>query len=109
MEDDALIRFATADMLAELGHSVLEAGDAQEALRLLDQDRVDVLLTDFSLPGMSGGDLAAEALHRQPKLRVIFASGHDLSGSKNLPAGAGHLMKPYTIVGLAAALKSVMQ
>jgi PAS domain S-box-containing protein len=109
VEDEALIRFATADMLDELGHAVLEAGDAEEALRLLGENPVDVLLTDFSLPGTSGGDLAAEALHRLPDLRVIFASGHDLSRAKNLPAGAGHLMKPYTIEGLAAVLKSVMR
>src|SRR6185437_3331352 len=49
VEDDALIRLSAADMLANLGHSVIEAANASEALALLEAHAVDILLTDIGL------------------------------------------------------------
>jgi CheY-like chemotaxis protein len=110
VEDTALIRMATADMLAALGHAVSEAGNAAEALAILAAKAIDVLLTDIGLPDMSGEDLAVEARRRHPGLRIVFASG-DTSG---IGAGAAAqladaiaLGKPYDQEGLAAALQAV--
>jgi CheY-like chemotaxis protein len=107
VEDESLIRSATAEMLAELGHSVLQAGNAVDALALLQLHAVDVLLTDIGLPGMSGGELAAEARKRRPDLRVIFASGRDTvpgGESRNAVPDAVLVVKPYDAAKLAAAL-----
>jgi CheY-like chemotaxis protein len=110
VEDEALIRLATADMLSDMGHSVLEAGSAKDALEILESEKVDVLLTDFTLPGMTGGELAREAISRFPGLKIVFASGHDLrSSTSDLPVDAGHLVKPYTEERLAEALTTVMR
>ena len=65
VEDDAMIRFSTAEMLTNLGHAVEEAGDAGEALATLEQGGFDVIVTDLALPGMSGEELAA-ARRRAP-------------------------------------------
>ncbi len=107
VEDDALIRMATADMLAELGHEVREAATAAEAQQALASGPADVLLADISLPDMSGVALAADAVRRWPDLRVIFASGHaDVPGLERYPelARAERLPKPYDAAELARAL-----
>jgi CheY-like chemotaxis protein len=108
VEDDALIRLSTADMLTSLGHSVAEAGSASAALELLDQSVFDVIVTDLALPGMSGEEIAARATKQQPGLRVIYATGRQLppkrAGEQALEAVM--LQKPYDQQGLAIALKA---
>nr|WP_307437781.1 response regulator [Labrys monachus] len=108
VEDDPLIRASTKEMLSDLGHAVLEADGAQEALASLDRGTFDVLLTDINLPDMSGIALAAEARRRMRHLQVIFASGY--AAPQDLPshgiADAVHLQKPYTAAALAEALSS---
>ena len=81
VEDDALIRLSTVDMLENLGHSVEEAGDAPAALERLDKGVFDVLVTDVKLPGMSGEDLAASARATPPRPRRRLRD--------RLPDGAG--------------------
>ncbi len=109
VEDEQMIRVLTADILAELGHSVLAAGDAAEALALLAAHPVDVLLTDISLPGRPGTELAAEARRLVPGLRIVFASGYDQAPALPGDDGAGprpvYLRKPYGERELVAALE----
>ena len=79
VEDDALIRLSTVDMLENLGHWVEEAGDAPAALERLDKGVFDVLVTDVKLPGMSGEALAQRAAQRVPGLGVVFATGYQMA------------------------------
>jgi CheY-like chemotaxis protein len=107
VEDDALIRMSTAEMLADLGHEVSEAEDAPSALALLETARFDVMLTDLSLPGMGGDELAATAVRRQPGLGIIFASGYDRVPSRDSALKDSMLLqKPYDESALAEALKA---
>jgi CheY-like chemotaxis protein len=106
VEDDTLIRMATADMLADLGHNVLEAPSAESALEILSRSTVDVLITDVGLPGISGTELASEARRLVPGLRVIFATGADAPKGKAEFADAVYLAKPYNAASLSAALGS---
>jgi PAS domain S-box-containing protein len=111
VEDDALIRFSTAEMLAALGHSVEEAGDGAAALETLEKGDFDVIVTDLALPGMSGEELAALAAKERPALRVVFATGYELSARAAGPdavQGAVVLQKPYDERSIAAALKAAM-
>jgi CheY-like chemotaxis protein len=111
-EDDALIRLSTVDMLESLGHSVLEASDARAVLALLESEDADILVTDVNLPGMSGIELAAEAVRRKPGLRVVFASGYDVglgSMTSDVRARAAVLQKPYSEQDMGTALRSVME
>ena len=111
VDDDAMVRFTTADMLGYLGHSVTEAGDATDALRLLSEQAFDVIVTDISLPDLSGDELAMRALALQPGLRVIFATGYDA-----LPGGSDHqaladamlLRKPYNKERIEEAMNAAM-
>ncbi|MFO1070122.1 MAG: response regulator [Geminicoccaceae bacterium] len=106
VEDNVLIRMSTAAMLQDLGHSVREAGDADEALALLEAGPDDVLMTDIGLPGMSGTELAAAALSRWPALRVVFVSGQEPAGGPSRPDGARVLAKPYDREGLRRVLSA---
>lgn len=103
VEDDALIRMATCDMLIELGHTVIEAGTGEEALELLKREPADILITDLGLPGMSGEELAREVRRDYPQMFVIFATGQNemplLDGERK-----ALLPKPYSPDEIAAVL-----
>lgn len=94
VEDDVLIRINTADMIAELGHEVTEAGTGHEALDLLGRRPFDVLVTDLGLPDMSGQALAEAAREKQTSLALVYATGHDRR-SADLPPDALVITKPY--------------
>ncbi|WP_082515592.1 PAS domain S-box protein [Sphingomonas sp. Leaf412] len=103
VDDEELVRLSTADMLADLGYTVLEAASAEEALVLVDGGTpFDVLVTDHLMPGMSGAELAREVAKRRPQTSVLVVSGYaELEGiAPDLP----RLSKPYQRDGLAAAL-----
>lgn len=107
VEDDLLIRMNSADMVAELGHEVLEAGDGGEALDHLDGGAVDIMITDLGLPGMSGEDLARQAQSRWPELGIVFATGRDEAPDLPNPSRATLLAKPFGLAELEAAIKRV--
>ncbi|NJR79656.1 PAS domain-containing protein [Sphingomonas corticis] len=103
VDDEPLVRATTADMLAELGFTVVEAGSAEEALDAIDRGlRPDVIVTDHLMTGRSGSELAAETRGRFPDLPVLLVSGYaDVAGvDPDLP----RLVKPFRQVDLAARL-----
>ncbi|MDW5318552.1 PAS domain-containing protein [Rhizobium sp. PL01] len=104
VEDDVLIRINTADMIAELGHDVIEAGTGAEAIALLETRSINVLVTDLGLPDMGGAQLADEARARQPALGVVYATGHDRHTGE-LPLEAVVVTKPYGAEDLRSALE----
>jgi CheY-like chemotaxis protein len=108
VEDDSLIRLTTADMLANLGHSVMEAADGAKALELLGKNFFDVSVTDLALPGMSGEEIAARAVKQQPGLQIIFATGREPPRSNNGGLKKAVLLqKPYAEQQIASALNAV--
>lgn len=78
MEDEQSLRKLIRATLAELGHSVLEASDAFEALEIAGKTpgTIDLLLTDVVMPGMSGRALADKLTALRPGLRVLYMSGY---------------------------------
>jgi signal transduction histidine kinase/CheY-like chemotaxis protein len=94
VEDDALIRMSSTEMLSDSGYTVVEAGNAAQALKAIEADHIDVLVTDIGLPDMRGGELALEALRRKPGLAVVFATG-DSHLPEGAPESAVLLTKPY--------------
>ena len=103
VDDDPIILLNTVTVLADMGHDVLQAESGEEALALLENHEVDLLLTDYAMPRMSGGELAHRALHANSDLRVIVASGYaDLPDGKSLDVP--RLAKPFTDAELAQAV-----
>ena len=67
---------STADMLVELGYQTLQAGSAEDALRILANRRVDLLVTDHLMPGMTGTELAEHVRQTTPGIKVVIVSGY---------------------------------
>ena len=106
VDDEPLVRAATADMLTELGYDVVESEDAEAALLLLDAGTsVDAVVTDHLMPGMSGADLSHAVAARQPPLPALIISGFaEMAGVAHaLP----RLNKPFRRDDLAAALEDL--
>jgi CheY-like chemotaxis protein len=77
VDDDDLVLSNTAEMLEDMGHTVLQAASGREALTLLrSTPGVDLLLTDHAMPEMTGSQLAAVVRIEQPELPIILASGY---------------------------------
>ncbi len=104
VEDEPLILMSTVDMLTELGHSVQEAGSAEEAIVILEKETIDVLLTDVGLPSMSGFDLAAQVRDRWPDVRIVFASGGDTGRIASGVSDAMQLSKPFSAEDVATII-----
>lgn len=95
VDDDALIALSTVDMLEDLGHTVIEANSAKEALDIINTGRpIDLLITDHVMPGMTGLQLAEIVRNKHPKLPILLATGY-----AEMPEGASlqlpRLSKPY--------------
>lgn len=96
VEDEALIRWDIADYLRDAGLTVLEAVDADEAIRILETSKVQVVFTDISMPGtMDGLRLALYIRDRWPPIKLIVASGHATLSDDDLPANSRFFRKPY--------------
>jgi CheY-like chemotaxis protein len=107
VDDEPEVRSSTALLLETLDFSVLEAGDAQTALAALEEiGAVELLLTDLVLPGgVSGADLARQALAKRPGLKVLLTTGRPELAEGETFALIG---KPFRMADLAQKIEEVM-
>jgi signal transduction histidine kinase len=108
VDDDALIAMSTAGMLEDLGHDVIETHSGAKAVAVLrDTQRVDLMITDFSMPGMTGLQLARAARQLRPELPILLATGY-----AELPSGETisfpRLGKPYKQSQLEAEITKLL-
>jgi len=101
VEDDALMRSLTRQMLEEHGYTVVEAEDAKSALDKLSSQSVsiDVVLTDVVMRGLSGPELALELTQRYPAVKVVYMSGYTgelIAQNGDSMHGMAMLDKPFT-------------
>ena len=109
VDDDVLISMSTAMMVEDLGHEVIEVNSGLAALEVLRSGRkVDLLITDFSMPKMNGAQLATAAKELRPHLPILLATGY-----AELPVGTDRkfprLSKPYRQEQLAAVIAETMR
>jgi CheY-like chemotaxis protein len=106
VEDEAPIRKITALLLMRLGYRVQEASSGEEALRLAQgsREKIDLLMTDVVMPGMSGRELAEVLRARDAGLKVLFLSGH----TSVLHTEVTFLQKPFTLDALSKKLTEVL-
>jgi signal transduction histidine kinase/CheY-like chemotaxis protein len=106
VDDDGLVLWNTVAMLEDLGHEVLPAQSAKEALRILEREPgVELVITDHAMPEMTGLDLAMELRRRRPDVPVILSSGYAELGEAADPT-LPRLQKPYSQDALAEAIAS---
>jgi PAS domain S-box-containing protein len=108
VDDDPLIAMSTTEMLEDLGHRVIGANSARHALDILKSgQKIDILVTDHVMPGMTGIELAAASRKLRPSLPVLLATGY-----AELPEGVQvdlpRLAKPYHQDQLRARLNQML-
>jgi two-component system cell cycle sensor histidine kinase/response regulator CckA len=113
VDDDDAVRQVAAKALRRAGYDVLQAGEGEEALRLMREHAgaVHLLLTDVVMPGMNGRELAERLIAEWPATRLLYMSAHTedeviLRGVR--VAEVNFLYKPFSIEALAAAVRSVL-
>jgi CheY-like chemotaxis protein len=110
VDDEILLRMNAIDMIEEAGFEAVEAGNADEAIVML-ESRTDirVIFTDIQMPGsMDGLKLAAAVRGRWPPIKIIATSGHYVMREGDLPAGGVFLPKPYTLERVATMLHKLI-
>jgi len=113
VEDEEIVRKLAVRVLDELGYRVLQAGNGDEAITLAlgCGERIDLLLTDVVMPGMSGRELANRLTQVHPGTRVLFTSGYTDDAIVHhgvLDEGVAFLGKPYTLSALARKVREVL-
>jgi len=111
VEDEEVIRGLVDQVLRGEGYEVLLAADGDEAIALAGRNRVDVLLTDLTMPGIGGHDLADRLRAGAPELKVMFmsgfAEGNDFSTTA-LPPATAFLEKPFTFTMLSERMRDLV-
>jgi len=113
VEDEELVREFLLDVLREANFEVLEAADANAALRIIEQHdvRIDLLLSDVVLPGINGRELVNRALRLRPDLKVLFMTGYSRDAivhEGRLDPGVELVQKPVTEAVLAARIRELL-
>jgi signal transduction histidine kinase/ActR/RegA family two-component response regulator len=108
VDDENIVRVATAEMLRDLGHDVEEAASGAEALAALDNGlKVDVLVTDYMMPGMDGAALARRIESTHPELPVLLITGY--TGRTDEALRLPTLAKPFGRREIADALVNMLE
>ncbi len=109
VDDDALVLTGTAALLEDLGHAVIEAPSAAEALAVLASGaQVDLVMTDHAMPTMTGLQLAQCVQEKYPGMPVILATGYAELPVDPVSFGILKLTKPCSQNEIAAAIQTVL-
>jgi CheY-like chemotaxis protein len=114
VEDQAEVRRLACTILRNMGFAVLEAGDAGQALALVERcdGEIRLMLTDVIMPGMNGKDLADRMALLRPQTKVVFMSGYTdriISRDGVLDESVVYLQKPFTAEQLSATVRRVLE
>lgn len=109
VDDEPLVAKSIMMLLEADGHKVTTAESGNEALILLDQYHFDLVVMDFTMPGMNGDELSAAVKERFPHLPVVMATAYAETLSKRKLTGVDFLMnKPFTRAELREAIARVL-
>jgi CheY-like chemotaxis protein len=106
VEDDLDTREILSELLTMQGHDIVTASEAQQALATMrQQPEIDLLITDVSLPGMSGMELARMAKTTHPDLAIMICSGYGEQQFEALPFPVAWIQKPLEIDAFLQAIE----
>jgi CheY-like chemotaxis protein len=112
VEDEERIRKLNTQVLRDLGYTVIHAGNAAAALRVLEANpSIDLMLTDVVLPEIDGRRLADEASRRNPALKIIFTTGfmrNAIVHNGALDPDVHLITKPFDLMQLASKIRQVL-
>src|SRR5262249_4532619 len=111
VEDDPLVREITRHILHEQGYTVLEAGNGDDAMHIVQEYAgapIALLITDVVMPQMGGKALAEQVSSVYPSIKVLFISGHAADAIVHhgrLESGTNFLSKPFTPAAFARKVR----
>jgi len=110
VEDELLIRMEAVHGIGEEGYLVYEAGNADEAIQVLERhEEIRLIFTDVNMPGsMNGLQLAHYVWSRWPPVKIIVTSGLTKVQQEDLPPGALFVGKPYHPIHVAGRLRELL-
>jgi DNA-binding response OmpR family regulator len=110
VEDDVLIRAVIAGYLRDCSFEIVEAGDADEAIRVMQAgQRFDVVFSDINMPGsLNGLDLARWVRRERPGIKLILTSGLEIKPPVDLRENGPILAKPYAPAELARRIRALL-
>lgn len=113
VDDESTVRMLLADVLGEMGYTVIEAADSAAGLKLLRSDvHIDLLVTDVGLPGgMNGRQMAEAGMELRPGLKTLFITGYAenaVMGYGQLGVGMGVLTKPFAVEVLGGRVRELL-
>jgi DNA-binding NtrC family response regulator len=113
LEDESALRTLMRQVLSRAGHTVLDTGDPEEAIRMCQRHsgEIDLFITDMVLPKLSGPQVAEQVLAIRPRMRVIYTSGYP--GKTHIPSrlrryGTTFFEKPFTPDTLVQRVRAVL-
>jgi len=109
VEDEFLLRKSAAGMIEDTGFDVVEAGNADEAIAILEaRPDIRVVFTDIQMPGsMNGLKLAHYVRGKWPPIKIIATSGQMTLSDSDLPEGGIFVPKPYAPEAISATLHAL--
>jgi CheY-like chemotaxis protein len=109
VEDEPLVRLDAVRAIEDAGFEVIEAANADEAIRILEnRSDIRVVFTDIHMPGSKDGlKLAHTVRNRWPSIKIIVTSGRDLVSENDLPEGGRFFAKPYESTQIANAIRDL--
>lgn len=109
VDDDDAVRDVTAAILEDLGYSVSEAEDGLSALEALERGpRVDLLMVDFSMPGMNGAELTKQVQERRPGMPVLLVTGYADARAVEAVGEERIVLKPFRNEDLARKIRTAL-
>jgi CheY-like chemotaxis protein len=107
VDDERAVRDTIRQLLCHDEHTVVEANNGAEALRLYAKDRFDVVLTDCFMPFVKGAELATSIRRLSPEQPILMITGYGIKSGPHNPVNAV-LRKPFDLNGLRTALAEVL-
>jgi PAS domain S-box-containing protein len=113
VEDEESVRELVRETLKSKGYSVMEAPDGIQGMKVAEsfEGKIDILITDVAMPGMSGHELAKHVAALRPGIKILFLSGYTEDAIIHegvLDPGTAFLQKPFTLQALARKVRDVL-
>ncbi len=114
VEDEDILMEMAQDILEELGYAITAVSNGAKALEVFSRqsDRFDLVITDMTMPGMTGAELAREILKLRPEIPIILYTGHSDLITEEEAINLGireYMMKPFSIRGIAEVIRRVLE
>jgi two-component system cell cycle response regulator CpdR len=110
VEDNDIVREVTSELLAQDRRQIVACATAEEALKEFAANPFDLVITDVSLPVMSGMELARSILELKPHVPIILASGYDLDFAvENWAANVRSIIKPFDAAEIEALMSKLIR